>query len=125
MNLLHNSLERIGMEKQTKSSQLLGYTKEELQAHIEGQFSEGMSWDNIHIDHIIPVKAFVENGITDPRIINHLSNLKPMFSRENLSKSWKYDIDEFEAYMRKFEPTFSTHLRQLSLLSYEPSFLRQ
>lgn len=26
MNLLHNSLERIGMEKQTKSSQLLGYT---------------------------------------------------------------------------------------------------
>lgn len=82
-----------------------------------------MTWDNTHIDHIIPVKAFVENGITDPRVVNHLSNLRPMLASENLSKSWKYDIDEFEAYMQKFDPKFSTHKRQLSLLFYEPAFL--
>ncbi|AUR97537.1 coil containing protein [Vibrio phage 1.240.O._10N.261.52.F8] len=77
-----------------KAEDLLGYTCEQLRSHIESQFKEGMSWDNRsewHIDHIKPIKAFLDEGITDPAIINALDNLQPLWASENLSKSAKWD----------------------------------
>lgn len=46
-----------------RMAELLGYTADELRAHLERQFTKGMSWERfmageIHIDHIIPVSAF-------------------------------------------------------------------
>lgn len=71
-----------------------GYTFEELEHHIESQFADGMSWDNRsewHIDHIKPIKAFLDEGITDPAIINALDNLQPLWAKDNLNKGAKYD----------------------------------
>lgn len=71
-----------------------GYTREEFIQHIESQFTSGMSWERrseFHVDHIKPIKAFLDEGITDPAIINALDNLQPLWAKDNLSKGAKYD----------------------------------
>lgn len=94
---LRDSLNRIfnnwkgGRKKMEK---LHGYTFEQLVARIEFQFKDGMSWDNRsewHIDHKKPIARFLEQGITDPKIINALSNLQPLWAKDNLSKSNKWE----------------------------------
>ena len=68
----------------------IGYTKGELKTHIESLFQDGMSWENYgewEIDHIKPVKAFWEEGVVDPKIVNNLSNLQPLWKKENRTKS--------------------------------------
>lgn len=74
---------------------VLGYTPDKLRQRIEYQFQPGMSWDNRsdwHIDHIKPVKAFLDQGVTDPSIINALCNLRPVWARENLVKNCQWPI---------------------------------
>lgn len=78
----------------TRTEEQLGYTKEQLKKHIEGMFSCGMSWSNHgdwHVDHIKPVSLMLSEGITDPKIINALENLQPLWATENLIKGAKYD----------------------------------
>lgn len=80
--------------KRARAEKLIGYTYEQLHSHIESQFKDGMSWENRsewHIDHIKPIKAFLDEGITDPKIINALDNLQPLWAHENLSKGAKHD----------------------------------
>lgn len=75
---------------------LLGYTPDDLKRHLERQFTEGMSWDNYgrdgwHIDHRIPLSAFnyeTPDHIDFKRAWS-LSNLQPMWARENKSKNAK------------------------------------
>ena len=72
---------------------LLGYTSEEFKAHIESSWEDGMSWENRsdwHIDHIKPLSLFIKEGITDITIINSLSNLRPLWAKDNLSKGKKF-----------------------------------
>lgn len=67
--------------------------EKEIIKRIESMFSNGMSWDNRgswHIDHIKPVKAFIDEGITDPYIVNHPSNLQPLWAADNLKKGCKH-----------------------------------
>lgn len=76
----------------SKYESLLGYTCEELKVHIERQFFMGMSWDRrseFHIDHIIPMSHFLKQGVTDPKVINCLSNLQPIWAKDNLRKGAK------------------------------------
>lgn len=75
---------------------LLGYTKERLADHIERQFTRGMTWERllageIHIDHIVPVSAFsiTEEGSPDFLACWALSNLRPMWAKDNLRKQAK------------------------------------
>lgn len=83
--------------------EICGYTREELVNRIESLFSDGMCWENYgfygwHIDHIVPVKVFVENGITDPRVVNDLDNLQPMWRDENQRKSSKFNEEQYELF---------------------------
>jgi hypothetical protein len=78
---------------------LVGYTIEQLKKHLERRFREGMLWENYgtngwHIDHIIPKSAF---NYETPDDIDFkkcwaLSNLQPMWARENIKKSDKLEI---------------------------------
>lgn len=75
--------------KRDTTESILGYMKEDLVVHLERQFLKGMNWDNRkewHIDHIIPIVSFLEQGIEDPKVINALSNLKPIWAKDNLKK---------------------------------------
>ena len=76
--------------------ELLGYTVDDLKAHLERQFTKGMSWQRfmdgeIHIDHIVPAAAFNVTSTDCPefRACWALSNLRPMWASENASKQAK------------------------------------
>jgi len=83
-NLLHRNLLYKGIKKNTTTEKLLGYSVNNFRIHIESQFTDGMDWGNIHIDHKIPLTWFDKS--TPPSIVNHLSNLQPMFGYNNISK---------------------------------------
>ena len=84
-------------KKTLRTFEYLGYTKADFISHIESQFKPGMSWDNWghyqgkwNVDHIKPIAAFLNEGITDLSIINALSNLQPLWAKDNFKKqaSW-------------------------------------
>lgn len=76
--------------------ELLGCSTSILKKHIETQFTEGMSWDNHgihgwHIDHIKPISKHDMNDIEDVKKAFHYTNLQPLWAKDNLQKSNKYD----------------------------------
>ena len=86
---MRSCIRRLFITRTESSAGTLGYTKNDLVIHIESLWLDGMSWDNRsewHIDHIKSIKSFIDEGITDPKIINDLSNLQPMWPFDNLSK---------------------------------------
>ena len=59
-------------------------------AHIERQFLRGMNWENRdkwHIDHIVPLATAKSEA--EVLALNHFTNLRPIWSRDNLSKGAK------------------------------------
>lgn len=76
---------------------LVGYSRADLAAHIEKQFQAGMTWSNYgrwHIDHIIPVTAFRFDGPNDDEFRHcwSLSNLRPLWGRENMAKGGRRSL---------------------------------
>lgn len=70
---------------------ILGYTTEDLRKHLERQFTKGMSWENYgewHVDHIVPVASFTFESADDADFAAcwALTNLRPMWARENIRK---------------------------------------
>lgn len=99
---ISRTLKLIGKEKNKKSNELLGFTAVDLKNHLES-FDR---WNNIvlngdwSIDHIFPIKAFIEYAIYDPKKINCLDNLQPITLSENSSKADKYNKKEFETWLK-------------------------
>jgi hypothetical protein len=88
--MLKSVLRRIGGKKESSTYETLGYSAQDLKQHMENLFTEGMSWDNWgewHIDHIKPLTKFNEND--NPKEINSLSNLQPLWAIDNIKKSNK------------------------------------
>lgn len=89
---INQVLSGAGGKKSGRLVELSGCSASELVAHLERQFSPGMTWENRrqwHIDHIVPCSAF---DLTDPaqqRVAFHYTNLRPVWSHENLSKQAK------------------------------------
>ena len=70
---------------------LVGYGVEDLKKHLESQFTDGMSWDNVgqwHIDHIMPESRFHYEKPEDPefKVCWGLANLQPMWAKDNMQK---------------------------------------
>lgn len=85
-----NTLRRGGYTKKSKTAKIIGCSFEELKAHLESLFLDGMGWENRHlwhIDHIIPLaSAKSEDEILS---LNHYSNLQPLWAYDNMSKGCK------------------------------------
>jgi len=92
--ILRRALEATEQKKTDHTYTLLGYTSKDLQDHIRNH-PNYKGDNNMHIDHIFPIKAFLDHGIKDLKIINALNNLQPLPSDENLEKAYNYDEDEF------------------------------
>ncbi len=89
-SLLHRTLDRSFGEKTDRTHEVLGYSPAQLREHIEKQFVKGMSWDNYgswHIDHIVSIAEHIRSGERDPAVINCLTNLRPMWAKDNIRKS--------------------------------------
>ena len=77
--------------KPAKWLDLVGYTVEELRTHLERQFLPKMGWHNMpqwHVDHIVPLSSFQikEAGDSEFRAAWALTNLRPVWRKENLRK---------------------------------------
>ncbi len=89
-----------GKTKQYNKKSYLGYSTEELKNRLINH----PNWDNVkndkwHIDHIFPVKAFLQYNISDIKLINSLDNLQPLSQMDNLLKSAKYNKDYFVVWL--------------------------
>lgn len=88
--LHRHALAKVGAIKTSSTFDQLGYSVSEFVAHIERQFSKGMGWHNMcdwQIDHIIPIAS--AKTVDDVVALNQLSNLRPMWSKENNAKKHK------------------------------------
>lgn len=90
-----------GKCKKGKTRDILGYSPEEFKNHIEILWEHWMNWGNYghhsteskkvwNIDHIKPISKFAEEGVFDPRIVNALSNLRPLEATLNYQKNNNY-----------------------------------
>jgi len=84
-----NSLKREG--KGDSWENLVGFGVPDLVKHLERQFTDGMSWDNMgewHVDHIIPLASFEYSSAEDEgfRAAWSITNLRPLWAKENVSK---------------------------------------
>lgn len=100
-SLIRRCLNLLGKKKDSRTESILGYSRQTLFNHITSH----PNWNNVkdhrwHIDHILPVKAFVEHGITDLKIINAIDNLCPILAKDNFLKSDNYDKKEFMIYLK-------------------------
>lgn len=90
------ALLRVSLRHRRKSKrmvELLGFTLDEFKAHLEAQFTKGMSWaefmaGRIHIDHVIPVASFniTSDSCNEFVACWSLANLRPLWAKDNLSK---------------------------------------
>lgn len=86
-----------GDKKDNRTFAAIGYTPEELKAHIERQFTGGMSWDNYgewHVDHIRPLSGFDFTSMECEAFKEawSLANLQPLWAIENLEKAAKQTV---------------------------------
>jgi hypothetical protein len=92
-NRLHGALR--GNYKAGSAVRDLGCTIPELRSKLESQFAEGMNWDNYgewHIDHIKPLSKFNLANRQDCLEAFHFSNLQPLWKKDNLQKSDRYEF---------------------------------
>lgn len=89
---IYTVLKENNLNKYGHYFEILKYSPEELITHLEGQFTEGMTWDNYgewHVDHILPITSFEFKEVGDEEFLKcwSLSNLQPMWGDENIRKS--------------------------------------
>ncbi len=99
-SILTSALKRTGQKKIDRTYKMLGYTAEELRQHIYVH----PNWEKVrnkewHLDHYHPIKAFLDYGIRDIKLINCLENLQPLTDMDNWRKSGKYDEKKFEEWL--------------------------
>ena len=77
---------------------LVGWTTEQLMAHLEVKFTDGMTWDNYggdsgwQIDHITPRTWFKIQAVGDDEFKKcwSLDNLQPKWLKDNASKGNRF-----------------------------------
>jgi 5-methylcytosine-specific restriction endonuclease McrA len=89
---------------------LVGYTVDDLTAHLERQFMPGMSWENYgevwNIDHRIPL-AFFEFETPQCagfKLAWNIKNLQPLLKSDNAAKGDRLPPpDQLEIYLRELQ----------------------
>ena len=95
---MHSSFRKAFKKDGAKKSKKLEEYGIDIKAIVEhlGEKPEG----DYHIDHIFPVSAFDMNDEEHIKLCWHPDNLQWLEASKNISKSNKYDIKEFEKYIK-------------------------
>jgi hypothetical protein len=97
--------------KKTKSSiEYLGCGAEYFKNYIESKFVEGMTWDNIHLDHIKPVNAFDLDDHDEFLDCCNYTNFQPLLEKDNLIKSNKWSDDDNKFWLQNIKGKECLHL---------------
>ena len=92
---LSSRMQRFFSKNGDRTIDFIGCSIDDLKLHLEKQFTDGMSWENYgdwHVDHIRPCCSF---DLTDPeqqRECFNYTNLQPLWARDNLAKSGRYEF---------------------------------
>ena len=89
-NRIYKCIKNKNYIKSKRTFDMLGCDLHTAKAHLEKQFTKGMTWENQgewHIDHIIPCAS----AKTEEELIKlfHYTNLQPLWAADNLSKGSK------------------------------------
>jgi hypothetical protein len=87
------------LQGKTKKHSVLRYLKLSIDEFIiimESKFSPNMTWENIDLDHHIPVSHFDHSDESEIKKCWHWTNFKPMFKSSNRSKQNNLPIDYLE-----------------------------
>jgi hypothetical protein len=99
--LIRMTMKATGRIKNKKTIEILGYDYKTLQSYIKNHKNyENVKDGSWHIDHIFPIKAFIDHGIFDLSLINCLENLQPLSAKDNLSKNSKYNKEKFLIWIK-------------------------
>ncbi len=90
-NRVRDALKTQGKTKNKTTVSLLGCTILQFKQYLESMFLEGMTWENYtlkgwHVDHIRPCNTFDLSDPEQQKICFHYTNLRPLWSRDNLSR---------------------------------------
>lgn len=93
--------------KNRKSCEYLGCSIEDYRKYIENKFTEEMTWENIQIDHVIPLRY---DNPTEEEIIErlHYTNTAPMLSSDNMSKG--------NRYIGSYNPDFQSKIKRQKIM---------
>jgi len=107
--LMHYSLRIVGKKKNGRTFKMLGYSVEDLIAHLEANFLPGMSWDNMgawHIDHVLPLTcwSYTDEHHPEFKAAWALANLRPLWAKENISKHARVpELSDFPVTLKEEE----------------------
>jgi len=91
--ILRSKIHKMLKNQYTSYIKLIGCDIEFLKKWIEFRFDTYMNWNNLgsywQIDHILPINKFDLTKLENAQICFHWTNLQPLPSRENISKSNK------------------------------------
>jgi hypothetical protein len=81
----------VGLSKNSSILDFIGCSQDQLRDHIERQFAKWMTWKNYgtrwQVDHILPCASFDHTDPNQVRQCWHFTNLRPLCSKKNASKS--------------------------------------
>ena len=93
-NILRRLLTQCNIEKTKPSVEYLGCDINYFKSYIESKFEEGMTWDNIHLDHIKPVSQFDLNNFDEFLDCCSYCNFQPLIAIDNLRKSGRWNEED-------------------------------
>jgi hypothetical protein len=126
VSLQRSSLRRVlkqsSIIKSGHSIDYLGCDSSYFKDYIKGKMTEGMNWDNIHLDHIKPVNAFNLEDEDELLDCCHFTNFQPLLAEDNLRKGPKWsDADElfwFTHKQQECKPYIPTRLTLSLFFTY-------
>jgi hypothetical protein len=89
-----SALKTAGTRKSENTKELVGCSIEDLKAHLESKFTEGMTWENYgewHMDHIKPCVTFNLVEVEEQRKCFNWTNLQPLWALDNIRKSSRWE----------------------------------
>ena len=101
---------------------LVPYTLEELQNHLEDLFVDDMTWDNFgkwNIDHIVPCALLrtEDTGSMEFKVCWSLKNLRPLWASANKKKKDRLLKEDKEISLDVISPLCDTNKTKINILS--------
>jgi hypothetical protein len=110
-----------GYTKNSSTYEILGCTDTYFKHHIESQFQNDMSWNNMgrgkgkwHEDHIIPISS--AKNEEEYYLLNHYTNFQPLWEEDNLKKSNKYKEEDKVLYLENLKKDFQPYTQKIKEL---------
>ena len=104
-NRLKSGLKSQMIVKSKRTVEYIGCSHQQLREHLESQFEDGMTWENMgtrpdgtpgwDVDHRRPCKSFDLQNEEARYMCFHWTNLQPMWHEENIRKNAYYDEANF------------------------------